>query len=186
MAPDFLGCVVCVFGIGQNVVDMNDFAFEQDPPRHYTSVDSSRVTCNELGKFVRDPVGRLEVEGSAFRSTQDYGVCLAQLCRRFDQRVEHRLQIEGRAADDLEHVGGGGLLLQRFPQLVEQARILDGDDGLVRKVRNYFDLLVGERPDLLTVDDNGADEVVVLEHGHANHCADAGEIGCGNRQLMAI
>ena len=32
----------------------------------------------------------------------------------FDQRVEHGLQIEGRAADDLEHVGGGGLLLQRF------------------------------------------------------------------------
>ena len=30
----------------------------------------------------------------------------------FDQRIEHRLQIECRAADDLEHVGGGGLLLQ--------------------------------------------------------------------------
>ena len=40
------------------------------------------------------------------------------------------LQIEGRSADDLEHVGGGGLLLQRFAQLVEQAGVLDGDDGL--------------------------------------------------------
>ena len=49
---------------------------------------------------------------------------------RLDQRVEHRLQIERRAADDLEHVGGGGLLLERFAQLVEQARVLDGDDGL--------------------------------------------------------
>ena len=39
---------------------------------------------------------------------------LAQPGRRLDQRVEHRLQIEGRAADDLEHVGGGGLLLQRI------------------------------------------------------------------------
>ena len=48
----------------------------------------------------------------------------------FDQRLQHRLQIEGRAADDLEHVGGGGLLLQRFAQLVEQPRVLDGDDGL--------------------------------------------------------
>ena len=46
---------------------------------------------------------------------------------------QHRLQIEGRAADDLEHVGGGGLLLQRFAQLVEQARVLDGDDGLTRR-----------------------------------------------------
>ena len=59
-------------------------------------------------------------------------VCrLAQPRCRLDQRIEHRLQIEGRAADDLEHVGGGGLLLQRFAQLVEQAGILDGDDGLV-------------------------------------------------------
>ena len=32
--------------------------------------------------------------------------------RQFGQRIEHRLQIERRAADDLEHVGGGGLLLQ--------------------------------------------------------------------------
>jgi hypothetical protein len=36
---------------------------------------------------------------------------LAQAGRRLDQCVEHRLQVEGRAADDLEHVGGGGLLL---------------------------------------------------------------------------
>jgi hypothetical protein len=44
---------------------------------------------------------------------------LAQPRRRLDKRIEHHLQIEGRAADHLEHVGGGGLLLQRFPQLVE-------------------------------------------------------------------
>ena len=45
-------------------------------------------------------------------------VRLAQPGRQFDQRVEHGLQIEGRAADHLEHVGGGGLLLQRFGQIV--------------------------------------------------------------------
>jgi hypothetical protein len=39
---------------------------------------------------------------------------------RLHQRVEHGPQIEGRAADDLEHVGGRGLLLQRFAQFVEQ------------------------------------------------------------------
>ena len=69
-----------------------------------------------------------------------------------DQRVEHRLQIEGRAADDLEHVGGGGLLLERFAQLVEQARVLDGDDGLVGEVRHQLDLLVGERAHLLPIE----------------------------------
>ena len=56
----------------------------------------------------------------------------------FDQRIEHGLQIERRAADDLEHVGGGGLLLQRFGQivgallhLVEQPHVLDRDHRLV-------------------------------------------------------
>jgi hypothetical protein len=40
------------------------------------------------------------------------------------------LQIEGRAADQLEHIGRGGLLLQRLAQLVEQAGIFNGDDCL--------------------------------------------------------
>jgi hypothetical protein len=51
---------------------------------------------------------------------------------RLGKRIEHRLQIEGRAADHLEHVGGSGLLLQRLTQFVEQPRVLDGDDGLSR------------------------------------------------------
>ena len=63
----------------------------------------------------------------------------------FDQRVEYGLQIERRTADDLEHVGGGGLLLQGFAQLVEQPRVLDGDDGLGGESSYQFDLLVGER-----------------------------------------
>ena len=31
-----------------------------------------------------------------------------------DQRVEHRLQVEGRAADDLQDVAGGGLIFERL------------------------------------------------------------------------
>ena len=34
----------------------------------------------------------------------------------FDQGLQHRLQIEGRPADDLEHVSRGRLLLQGFTQ----------------------------------------------------------------------
>ena len=104
-------------------------------------------------------------------------VRLAQPRRRLDQRVEHRLQIEGRAADDLEHVGGGGLLLQRFAQLVEQAGVLDGDDGLVGEILHQLDLLVGERPHLLTIDDDGADQLVVLEHWYADEGSRPPEFG---------
>ena len=79
-----------------------------------------------------------------------------------------RLQIERRAADDLEHVGGGGLLLQRFAQLVEQARVLDRDDGLVGEVFDQFDLLVGEWPDLLSIDCDRADQLSSLSIGTQN------------------
>ena len=71
---------------------------------------------------------------------------------------QHGLQVEGRAADHLEHVGGGGLLLQRFAQLVEQAGVLDGDDSLLGEIGHQFDLLVRERSDLLAKDGDGADE----------------------------
>ena len=81
-----------------------------------------------------------------------------------------------RAGDDLQHLGGRGLLLQRFgeivgalAQLVEQPRVLDGDDGLGGEVLHQLDLLVGERAHLLAVDDDGADQFVVLEHRHGDH-----------------
>src|SRR5215831_9452038 len=34
----------------------------------------------------------------------------------FYDRIEHRLHIRGRAADNAKHLGGCGLMLQRFPQ----------------------------------------------------------------------
>jgi hypothetical protein len=67
----------------------------------------------------------------------------AQACGGFNQRVEHRLQVEGRAADDLEHIAGRGLVFERFlkimgavAQLVEQPRVLDRDHRLVGKGRD--------------------------------------------------
>ena len=73
----------------------------------------------------------------------------------------------------LQHLRGRGLLLQRLgeivgalTQLVEQAGVLDGDDGLLGEVRDKLDLLVGERPDFRAVDADRADQLVVLEHRH--------------------
>ena len=51
-----------------------------------------------------------------------------------------------------------------FAQLVEQTRILDGDDGLRGEVLDQLDLLVGERADFLAIDVDAADQFVVFEH----------------------
>ena len=64
----------------------------------------------------------------------------AETSSGFDECVEHRLQIESRAADDLEHIRGRGLLLQGFTQLIQQPGVLDGDDGLVREILHQINL----------------------------------------------
>src|SRR5262249_46322885 len=90
---------------------------------------------------------------------------------RFDERLQHRLEIEGRATDDLEDIGGRGLPLQRFPKLVGQAAVLNRDNGLSGEVLDQLDLLVGERADFLAIDDNAADQLILLEHWHLNERA---------------
>ena len=71
--------------------------------------------------------------------------------QRLDQRLQHGLQVECRAADHLEHIGGRGLLLQGLAQLAKQAGVFDRDDRLGRKILQQFDLLVAERMHFLPV-----------------------------------
>src|SRR5262249_5055295 len=67
--------------------------------------------------------------------------------------------------------GGGGLLLERFAQLVEEARVFDSDDGLLGEILDQLGLLVAERPHLLAGDRDLADELVLLEHRHTKQSA---------------
>src|SRR5262249_22571271 len=53
-------------------------------------------------------------------------------------------------------------------QLIEQMCVLDSDDRLIGKILHQLDLLVGERTDFLTIDDDCADQLVFLEHGNGN------------------
>ena len=75
----------------------------------------------------------------------------AQARRALGDGVQHPLQVGGRPADDLQHLGGRRLLLQRLRQravallqLGEQAGVLDGDHGLVGEGLDQGDLAVGE------------------------------------------
>src|SRR5262245_20585977 len=127
---------------------MNDFAFKQDTPGYRPSVNSSWVTGDELGVFRRHPVARFEVEDLAPWSAYGHHVGLAQPGGGLDQRVEHGFEIERRAADDLEHIGGGGLLLEGLAEFVEQPGVLDRDDGLIREGLDHRELLGGEGSNL--------------------------------------
>src|SRR5262245_12134675 len=108
-------------------------------------------------------------------------VGLAKADGRLDEGVQHRLQVKRRAADHLEHVGRGGLLLQRLAQFINETGILDRDDGLGGETGEQRDLLVSEGTNLLTKDADNSNELIVLEHryrdcgSHATklHCLDA-------------
>ena len=76
------------------------------------------------------------------------------------------------------------MLLQGFTQLIEQPRVLDGDDGLRGKVPDQFDLLVGERTHFLAVDDNCADHFVVFQHRDPDQGARTCEVDSGFAQLI--
>ena len=83
-------------------------------------------------------------------------LCASHSARRIlDQGVEHRLQVDGRAADDLKNLAGRRLLLQRFGdfgvarlKLLEQPHVLDSDHGLVGEGPQQLDLLLRERAHL--------------------------------------
>src|SRR5262249_6688516 len=107
--------------------------------------------------------------------TQIHGAELgcADTRRILQHGLEHRLQLAGRTADNLQHLRGRGLLLQRFTevvgaltQLVKEPRILDGDDGLGGEVLDQLDLLVGEWAHLLAIHANRANEFTFLKHWH--------------------
>src|SRR5215472_3081739 len=80
-------------------------------------------------------------------STRNHSVPLAEpqyhvinstdFCRALDDGIQYRLHVRRRAADDAEHFGCCGLMLQRLAQFcvallqfLEQPHILDGNDGL--------------------------------------------------------
>ena len=88
--------------------------------------------------------------------------------------LEHRLEFAGRARDDLQHLGGRRLLLQRLGQLararlhlVEQPHVLDRDHRLVGERGDEFDLLVGEGPDGRAGQRQHADRHSLAQQRHA-------------------
>ena len=91
-------------------------------------------------------------------------VRLADADRIRQHRLKYRIEVPRRARDHTEHLGGRRLLLQRLRQLaraglhlVEQTHVFDRDHRLVGKGGDQLDLLVGERPNRLALQDENPD-----------------------------
>src|SRR3954447_22064007 len=88
-----------------------------------------------------------------------------QIERRVDRlgNLAERTQLLDRASER-----GGARL-----HLVEQPHIFDRDNGLVSEGLGQFDLLVGKRPDILSLQDNYPDGFSLPQQWHTEHGTDA-------------
>src|SRR5690242_19220959 len=81
----------------------------------------------------------------------------AEDVRLLQYRFENRGEVAGRRIDDPQHLGGRGLLFQSLSRLGDQSRVLDGDDRLIGKGLDEFNLSLGEGFDMLSKERKHAD-----------------------------
>src|SRR5215467_9393211 len=105
---------------------------------------SDWIFLHPVSELLRHVKGRDRPQQLAVESEDECSVSLAQSNHAFGNGRKHWFKVECRTAYDAEYIGRGGLLLHRVTQLVEQARVLDGDDGLISESLDEFDLLCGK------------------------------------------
>ena len=122
------------------VGDMDDLLRARDAPKWRIRCRSDRWVA--LARF--DVSGRRVVsssnraEGVAIVQVQYSEPSLANTCCVREHRFEHRLQLAGRAADDLQHLGRRRQLLQRLVPLTCEPRdicFLAGSEGTTTPCR---------------------------------------------------
>ena len=157
---------------------MHRLARQGDPSYERVAPRRDWVGLDEGAILVGEAVTRGQVMDAALTAENECTFGRAQARRRLHERVEHGLQVEGRAADDLEHVGGRGLLLQRFTQvfrarlhLFEQPHVLDRDDSLVGEGLKQLDMMVGKRAGLCARDADLPDRHAIAHQGRKQHAA---------------
>ena len=108
----------------------------------------------------------------AFPQQDDGVVGFAEPASRFHDRVEDRLDRCRRAADDIEHLAGGSLVLERFLEiararlhLVEKAHVLDRDHGLVGERLHQLDLVRREGLGQALATNDNADDLLPAAAG---------------------
>src|SRR5262245_3719251 len=98
----------------------------------------------------------------------------AQASRGLRDGIKHGLKIELGSADRAEHLADRSLIFQRFRKfprarlyLLEQPRVLNGDDGLVSKGHDQLDLLVRKRPYSVSCDRDHTNWISITQQGNS-------------------
>ena len=135
------------------VCDVNRLTAQSKPAQRIRRRrEYDRIVGKSIGKGRRQIQHRGETEAFAFTKKQIAELGVTYIGRARQNGLEHRLQFTRRRADDLQHFGGRGLVLQRFAQfsgplfnLVLQIRIgfLQARAHVVELVGEAFQFVAG-------------------------------------------
>jgi hypothetical protein len=103
-----------------------------------------RITAAQLLKSWHGTVNRRNLKRGAVVQQEIAELGLTDARGILQHGLEDRLQLARGTRNHAQYVRGRGLLLEGLAQLVEQARVLDSDDGLPREARDDIDVLVCE------------------------------------------
>src|SRR5207244_4092981 len=121
------------------------------------------------------PARRAVVERPAIikhQASMAYGteaVGLLQYC------IEDGCYLTRRAVDNLQYLGGCGLLLQGLARLGDQPCVLNRDHRLCREIFDERDFFFGKRPHFLAGGDDLPEQDVILAQRHVKDCTDPAE-----------
>src|SRR6516164_6263661 len=163
-AGELLSFPISVFWVLQDIRDVHHSALQLYPAADGAAVGRKGVSADEIPYLLGKATRREHVILVIAAPKHERLVGTAEARGGFHQRVDDCLEVDGRAADSLEHVCGRGLLLKGFPQFLEQPCILDRDDGLFGEVAEQLDLLIRERTNFLAEYIDAPDQFGVLEH----------------------
>src|SRR6516165_8750032 len=107
----------CKFWVLEDIGDMNNPPLQQGSSNDGSALRFDRDGSDVFDVFGREPKGLSAKEHSALLPGYRGVIRVAKAGSRFDERLQHRLEIKRRATNDLQHVGRGGLLLQRLAQV---------------------------------------------------------------------
>src|SRR4029450_11390555 len=96
------------------------------------------------------------------------------------------MQIECRAADDLEHISGSSLLLERFAQFIKQASVLDSDHGLVGERCDEIDLILAKRIYFGSHQREHANHGAFTQQRHSEVCSETERLLVDVRLVLAV
>src|SRR5262245_12242242 len=98
---------------------MHSSPFKQRTTERRAAIGCDWNISHIINKFERKTIRFGAIKDSILLTSNNSLLGIAERRRRLNESLQHGVQVESRTADDLEHIGGSGLLLERLTELTQ-------------------------------------------------------------------